>query len=727
VPIPSPILDDRSYQQLRDELVRRIPVYTPEWTDHNPSDPGITLLELVAFLGENLLYRFNQIPEATLSAYLKLLQIPLRSAVPARAMLGLTTDSLTGPLIALGTEAKAGAVPYETLTECRAWPVRSIAVAKARSLKTPNAVSEPQVYAFAERALDALTATGRYPQGVAATYYENQTVPDSPDGLPVDFSATVDGLVWVAIVAGDKVKTAADRETLRDNFRDAILNLGFVPDAGVPTMNQVAPCTGGSGTPAPAVEWEISSGQMLNGVPRYARLTVAGDSTRGLTQQGVVRLKLPQEKAAFGPFVVADEDLAGTGDLPPSLDDETAAKVLFWLRAYRVDGTRPGAVQLMLVNATEVSQTRKALPEFLGTGTAQPAQRYRLVHRQVMEGSLVVEVEENPGQWSRWEAVDTFDASAPDDRHYIVDLEAGEVRFGTGLKGLAPQIGQRIRATEYRYGGGAAGNVGPKAISKLVTAEAVKCANPLPARFGADAESLAAGLERIPGELRRHDRAVTRDDFSELARATPGAAVGRAESLPRFFPALPQLEAAGVVSVVVWPAADPLRPNAPLPDRDLLRAVCEYLDQRRLVTTELYVIPPTYRKVAVSVGLGVKPGYGAEAVRRWVEQIIRQYLAPLPPFGPAGAGYPLGRRVYGPELEAVALQVEGVEFIETLQVAGWNGANWVPGTVELNKWEVPELTEITVVEGTPPPVGTALKPAPPVGAPVPVPVLRDQC
>ena len=65
MPLPTPILDDRSWQQLRDELVRRIPVYNPEWTDHNPSDPGITLLELFAYLGETLLFRFNQIPEAT--------------------------------------------------------------------------------------------------------------------------------------------------------------------------------------------------------------------------------------------------------------------------------------------------------------------------------------------------------------------------------------------------------------------------------------------------------------------------------------------------------------------------------------------------------------------------------------------------------------------------------------------------------------------------------------
>src|ERR687892_2564936 len=99
MPIPNPILDDRSYQQLRDELVRRIPVYTPEWTDHNASDPGITLIELFAFLGENLLFRFNQIPDATKLAFLKLLQIPLRPATASRAMVTLKSTSTTGAAV----------------------------------------------------------------------------------------------------------------------------------------------------------------------------------------------------------------------------------------------------------------------------------------------------------------------------------------------------------------------------------------------------------------------------------------------------------------------------------------------------------------------------------------------------------------------------------------------------------------------------------------------------
>src|SRR5437660_12867049 len=111
MPLPVPILDDRSYQQLRDELVRRIPAYTPEWTDFNASDPGVTLIELFSFLGENLLFRFNQIPEATQLAFLRLLDIPLRPAQPARALIALTTTD-PGPFAPLekGLGVRAGAI-----------------------------------------------------------------------------------------------------------------------------------------------------------------------------------------------------------------------------------------------------------------------------------------------------------------------------------------------------------------------------------------------------------------------------------------------------------------------------------------------------------------------------------------------------------------------------------------------------------------------------------------
>ena len=116
MPLPAPILDDRTYEQLRDELIRRIPVYTDEWTDHNPSDPGITLIELFAFLGENLLFRFNQIPETTNLAFLRLLHLPLRAATANTARsVSRSADrmSMCGSAVAIST--------HRPPTVTRAW------------------------------------------------------------------------------------------------------------------------------------------------------------------------------------------------------------------------------------------------------------------------------------------------------------------------------------------------------------------------------------------------------------------------------------------------------------------------------------------------------------------------------------------------------------------------------------------------------------------------------
>jgi hypothetical protein len=85
--------------------------------------------------------------------------------------------------------------------------------------------------------------------------------------------------------------------------------------------------------------------------------------------------------------------------------------------------------------------------------------------------------------------------------------------------------------------------------------------------------------------------------------------------------------------------------------------------------------------------------------------------------------------VHGPELEAAALQVEGVEYLEgDVRVAAWNpaSARWEPGTVILQPWEVPELHELTVVQGPPLEAGEALGipvESPPVSLPAPPPAL----
>jgi predicted phage baseplate assembly protein len=234
-------------------------------------------------------------------------------------------------------------------------------------------------------------------------------------------------------------------------------------------------------------------------------------------------------------------------------------------------------------------------------------------------------------------------------------------------------------------------------------------------------------MASIAAEVHRRDRAVTSDDFRDLAGQVAG--VGRAETLSLFHPDTPGERAAGVVSMVIFPDADLRDPGAPLPELGLLRRVARHLDARRLITTELYVIPPEYVPISLSVGVEVRDGFQVDAVRRWVELILRQYLAPLPPYGPDGSGWPLGRAVRRAELEAVAVQVEGVEYLEDLVMAPAGDPTATDDAsvplIPLERWQVPSLAQVTVVQGRPLALGAAYEPDPPVQVPVLLP--PDTC
>lgn len=724
-----PILDDRSYEQIRDELIARIPVYAPEWTDHNPSDPGIALIELFSFLTENLLYRFNQIPDATKLEFLRLLQIPLEPAHPSRSMLALTTKEAAGVLVKGNSQTTAGDIKFTTQSEVRALPVSAIATVKITD-ELPEDDSEEGI--FYQQAAASVDATNTAP-------YHVETIWQDEPGVPRDLNASVDGLLWVAILAEKEDQKANVLQMLSQHPQAPLLmNIGFIPETRLEafddtTSQQFADrfrCPGEGANPlGNTVNWQISTGKFdSQDRPIYLPLDILGDTSEGLSKEGVVRIQLPLNSDTVNTYQVEDPNTRGVGDLPPLLDDDLENRVVFWLRAFRNDGQGFGKVLYVGANATEVVQSVNAKAEFIGTGTGQPNQFYNLNHRQVIANSVSLEVEEPQG-WMLWQEVEGFYASSESDRHFVLDKQAGQIRFGTGIAGLTPQIGQRVRVTKYQYGGGTSGNVAAEAINKISGSQGVKLVNPFAAYGGSDAETIEAALDRIPGEIRRRNRAVTAGDFKELALLAPGANLGRSEVLPRYHPQLPELESAGVVSVVVWPKQDKQNPNAPMPDENQIRDVCHWLDARRLVTTELYVLPPKYVSIAIAVGVKVKNGFGIDAVRHWVELVLRQYLAPLPPYGPTGQGWPLGRRVHGPELEAAAHQVEGVEYLEDLQVVGWDSdGNRIETTIELAKNEVPELIGITVENG---PVtidpGDMLNPQEPSAVPVPIPVIREVC
>src|SRR5687768_14761943 len=125
MPIPTPRLDDRSYDDLVAEVIARIPAHTPEWTNPRVGDPGRTLVDLFAWLTDTLLYRVNRIPERQKLAFLRMLGMALRPAVPAR---GLVTAALEDEKSTLAITLRAGAtlagpVPFETRGELTALPI----------------------------------------------------------------------------------------------------------------------------------------------------------------------------------------------------------------------------------------------------------------------------------------------------------------------------------------------------------------------------------------------------------------------------------------------------------------------------------------------------------------------------------------------------------------------------------------------------------------------------
>jgi len=76
MPLPLPNLDNRTYAELVEEARSLIPGEYAQWTDHNPTDPGIILMEMLAWLTEMVLYRVDRVPDKNIETFLQLLNEP---------------------------------------------------------------------------------------------------------------------------------------------------------------------------------------------------------------------------------------------------------------------------------------------------------------------------------------------------------------------------------------------------------------------------------------------------------------------------------------------------------------------------------------------------------------------------------------------------------------------------------------------------------------------------
>jgi predicted phage baseplate assembly protein len=643
----APVIDDRSWQQLVDEIRSRIPHYTPEWTDFNDSDPGITLAQVFAHLGELLLYRMARVPELAYVKFLELIGVELIPALPARAEVGVGLADghpEASVLLPAGTRfAAAGddGVPlvFESERALTAVALRLLALqsddgAQYRDLGAANAAA-----GSATAAPDGFEPFGALPRDGGALVL-GLGFPDpypTPDAFP---PLAIDIACW----------TAQDPATPRRR--------------------------GCSGAAARAyasarVVWEGFDGA------GWLQLDTLSDETLALTRSGHIVVRVPAHAAPalrrgfVGDYAPLDPD---SGEPQPPL---------FWLRARLADVQYSAAPRLAAVrlNTVPVLQAETLHDEVLGGSSGERHQRLAFGTRPVLKSEdrlPWIEIDEGQGP-QRWTVVPDLLGSGPRDRHVVVHWAAGELEFGDGENGAVPVANAanpdaNVVAREYRSGGGARGNVGAGAIAVLVTpiagVDAAAVGNLFAAAGGDDEETLDAAKKRARRSLRARDRAVTPQDFELLA--LQAGQVARARALPLVHPLYPGVEVPGAITVIVVPARGSaalpaLGTPPPMPSDGLLRTVCEYLDARRLIGTELQVVAPVYAPIEVHAQVVALDDADTRRVKEEVEAALATWFDPLLG-GDDGAGWPFGGAIRWSKAVQRAFRVAGVDAVPALRI-----------------------------------------------------------
>ena len=369
-----------------------------------------------------------------------------------------------------------------------------------------------------------------------------------------------------------------------------------------------------------------------------------------------------------------------------------AGKKLDWLRCSVAERTRSGSraaytkgPEISSASAEVIGGTAAAThaatirAEQIGTSDGIAGGTYALQYRPVLElrpGETLEVRERGSDDWVAWEPVDSFSLSGSTDRHFRLDLAAGELRFGPAIRqpdggwrryGAVPAGAAIMRFSSYRHGGGAAGNVAPRALSILQPRipGVAGATNPRAAHGGVDGETLESARDRARLEVRSRSRAVTAEDFERLTlEASPDVAralcVGPQGDGPVRVHLLPQVASAD----------RQLELGELTPSEDLMQTIAESLDQRRLLGTSLRLLPIKLRGVSVVADVRASPLADLDRVQHDVEHALYVFLNPLiggSPEGPSD-GWPRGRALNQGELFGIVYGIPGVEFVNILRI-----------------------------------------------------------
>jgi hypothetical protein len=752
MPITAPAIDDRRFNDLMNDVLARVAVHSPEYTHVAHSDPGAMIMEAFAFIAESVLYRTQRVPDASRGKFLGLLGLPLAPAAPAHGLASFTSKRVEprADTLAAGTELRAGDIAFRTASAIDVLPVEARAYVKFAVQPGEADTAYYQLLYAAANATDP---------DALLTMYATRAL----DGRQsVDLTRdTVDGVLWLALLA----PKGAVLDDVRGALAGRTLSLGLMPyvddvpkTLGTQGQGRVA----GDGAAASLVRYEMPAVGPSAAAASYRQL-LARSSDDVLSGPGVVEIAMPTKEQ-----ITTWDDLdpleAGVGDRPPAIEDSAdAGRVLTWVRVVPSASARARFLWAG-INAVAIDQRIAVVNELLGVGDGRTDQTYKLARAGVVPGSVRLDVVQ-AGQTERWLSIDDLMAAGPevvtmdaqrapgqawqDPRPanvFVVDAEAGLIRFGDGLRGKRPPVGCRL-VVQYDTCDGARGNVAAGAItSGPALPPGLKAENPLPTWGGADAEAVGSGERRITAYLRHRDRLVTADDFAEIARRAPGVDIARVEVLAAYHPDLGDSEpgdAPGVVTLMLVPRNDPRQPDAPSPDRAFLDALCRYLDPRRLVTTELVLRGPEYVPVWLSLGITVAGGYATPDVRNRVKRRLTEYLAPARDAELAASevdtalsyagmenGWPLRKSVNRLELMAEVSREPGVLKVDELILAG-GSAGAVDVEVPLFGLQLPQVVGLSVEVGSAVPLDALRGTSPPITTRgrriVPIPVVPQDC
>lgn len=686
--LPLPDLDDRRWSDLVDEAQSLIHRYAPGWTDYNVSDPGITLIDLLAWLAEADLFGVNQIPVRHRERFLALTSIPLRPVEPSRTPLVFTPTA--------GTPSLPAGVVFAAVTDTAA-PVGHVLLDEVTVLGHPvTAVQVCTGGAFIDRTADWRHSTGFDALG-----------PDPQVGdallLGLDPSGQLQPGARVSLwLSADAVAAAVETEgthhgaTMAWEFHDGTSWRPFGGDV----LDETRALTRPGRVVLPLGEMGAANSVLGEvGQPRrwvrvrldHGRHDVAPVVSEAQADAGVVTQAVPlwstwqYSDLAYHPpaefvrgakvsFGVRTDARGNIVSFTTAGHDDPIALVL---------GVPAGSIDLTLVSA--------------GIADGAPVFETVVPGAPLVGGSARVWTADALGTCA-WTVVDTLLRSGPADRHVTIDTETGALCFGDGEHGRIPAAGNVV-LVQAQQTAGTSGTPTPRTRWQLdtahpvtkaltvVSAVGVSAARPDAARVADELETgegraadavwsherlleLAPGatldqLDRVQVLSRsRPQRAATETDFERLALEVPGTAVLRARAWSGLEAAMLGQSAPGTVTVVVVPGLPAARP---MPTTGLLTQVRQYLCPRKTLGTRLVVTGPDY--VVVSVRAVVHPQAQADATRVCADAETRlyAYLHPLTG-GPAGRGWPFGRDVFESEMLRLLDLVAGVDHVAEIEI-----------------------------------------------------------